>query len=139
MLCSLQLVDVGVTHGVGDDPRHPPRCLEWVRKKFQMTNFSIPNNFSFMKHAEKIVPGLADVGVPHGSGDGPEIHPDVWWGPAKSFQMTNLTIPNNFSFMKHAEKLVPGLDDVGVPHGNGDGPRTPPRCMEGGLEKVSND
>ena len=36
-----------------------------------MTNFSIPNNFSFMKYAEKSIPGLADVGVPHGDGDGP--------------------------------------------------------------------
>ena len=71
MVCSLQLAD-GVTHGVGDDPRNPPRCLERVRKKFQMTNFSIPNNFSFMKHAEKSVPGIADVGVPHGYGDAPQ-------------------------------------------------------------------
>ena len=44
----------------------------------------------------------------------------VW----KKFQMTNLTMPNNFSFMKYAEKSVPGLADVGVPHGDGDGPRT---------------
>ena len=41
--------------------------------------------------------------------------------------MTNLTVPNNFSFMKYAEKSVPGLADVGVLHGDGDGPRTPPR------------
>ena len=39
--------------------------------------------------------------------------------------MTDLTMPNNFSFMKYAEKSVPGLADVGVPHGDGDGPRTP--------------
>ena len=70
MLWSLQLADVGVTHGVGDDPRNPPRCLERVRKKFQMTNFSISNNFSLVKHGEKSVPGLADVGVPHGDEDG---------------------------------------------------------------------
>ena len=38
--------------------------------------------------------------------------------------MTNLTMPNNFSFMKYAEKSVPGLADVGVPQGDGDGPRT---------------
>ena len=44
----------------------------------------------------------------------------VW----KKFQMTNLTMPNNFSFMKYAEKSVPGLADVGVPHWDGDGPRT---------------
>ena len=39
--------------------------------------------------------------------------------------MTNLTMPNNISFMKYAEILVPGLADVGVPHGDGDGPITP--------------
>ena len=44
--------------------------------------------------------------------------------------MTNLAVPNNFSFMKYAEKSVPGLADVGVSHGDGDGPRTPPRCLE---------
>ena len=34
-------------------------------------------------------------------------------------------IPNNFSFMKYAGKSVPDLADVGVPHGDGDGPVTP--------------
>ena len=65
------LADVGVSHGDGDGPRTPPRCLEVVRKKFQMTNLIMPNNFSLMKYAEKSVPGLADVGVPHGDGDAP--------------------------------------------------------------------
>ena len=41
-----------------------------VRKKFQMTNFTMPNNICSMKYALKSVPGLADVGVPHGDGDG---------------------------------------------------------------------
>ena len=45
--------------------------------------------------------------------------------------MTNLSIPNNFSFMKYALKAVPGVADVGDPHGDGDGPRTPTRCLEG--------
>ena len=49
----------------------------------------------------------------------------------KKFQMTNLTMPNNFCFMKYALKSVPGLADVGVPNGDGDGPRTPPRCVGG--------
>ena len=31
-----------------------------------------------MKYALKSVPGPADVGVPHGDEDGPELHPDVW-------------------------------------------------------------
>ena len=30
--------------------------------------------------------------------------------------MTNLTIPNNFPFMKYAPKTVPGLTDVAI-HG----------------------
>ena len=38
--------------------------------------------------------------------------------------MTNFTMPNNTSSMKYALKLVPGLADVGVPHGVGNGPRT---------------
>ena len=42
-----------------------------VRKKFQMTNFNLPNNSCSMKYALKSVPGLADVGVPHGDEDGP--------------------------------------------------------------------
>ena len=45
--------------------------------------------------------------------------------------MTNFTVPTNMSIMKCALKSVPGLADVGVPHRDGDGPRTPPRCMEG--------
>ena len=75
---SLDFADVGVPHGDGDGPRTPQVSRE-VRKKFQMNNLIMPNNFSLMKYAEKSVPGLADVGVPHGDGDGPiELHPDVW-------------------------------------------------------------
>ena len=40
-----------------------------VRKKFQMTYLTMPNNSS-MKYALKSVPGLADFGVPHGVEDG---------------------------------------------------------------------
>ena len=56
----------------------------------------------------------------------------------KKFQMTNLTVPNNLSSMKYSLKSIPGLTDVGVLHGDGDGPRAQPRC-QGGPEKVSND
>ena len=35
-----------------------------------MTNFTMPNNISSMKDALKSIPGLADVGVPQGDGDG---------------------------------------------------------------------
>ena len=41
--------------------------------------------------------------------------------------MTNLTMPNYISFMKYPPKSVPGLADVGVLHGDGNGPRTQPR------------
>ena len=34
-----------------------------------MTHFDMPNNVSSIKYALKSVPGLADVGVPHGDGD----------------------------------------------------------------------
>ena len=67
----------------------------------------------------------------------PELHPDVR-EVQKNFQMTNFTVPNNISSMNCALKSVPGLADVGVLHGDGDGPRAPPRCL-GGLEKISND
>ena len=36
-----------------------------------MTNFTMPNNISSMKYSLNSVPGLADVGVPHGVEDGP--------------------------------------------------------------------
>ena len=54
----------------------------------------------------------------------PELHPDVW-RVRKKFQMTNLTMPNHISSMKYSLNSVPGLADVGVPHGVEDGPRTP--------------
>ena len=47
-------------------------------------------------------------------------------------------MPNNNSSMKYPFKSDPGLPEVRVPHGDGDGPRAPPRC-QGGLEKISND
>ena len=36
--------------------------------------------------------------------------------------MTNFTMPNNSCYMKYALKSVPGDADVGVPHGDEDGP-----------------
>ena len=82
------------------------------------------NNVSSMKYALKSVPGLPDVGVPHGDGDGPRTSPRCMGRVWKKFQMTNCTILNNISSMKNALKAVPGLADVGVPHGGEDGPRT---------------
>ena len=98
-------------------------------KKVSMTNFDVPNNVSSMKNALKYVPGLADVGDPHG--DGPRTPTrcvgQVW----RKFQISNFDTPKNVSSMKYALKSVSGLADVGVPHWDGDGPRTPPRCLEG--------
>ena len=42
-----------------------------VRKKFQISCFTLHDRISSIKSALKLVPGLADVGVPHGDGDGP--------------------------------------------------------------------
>ena len=47
----------------------------------------------------------------------------------KKFQMTHFDMPENVSSMKYALKSVPGLADVGVLHGDADGPSTPPRCF----------
>ena len=88
-----------------------------------MTNHTMPNNISTMRYTLKSGPGLADVGVPHGDGDGPRTPPRCVEGVWKKFQMTDFTMPNYTSSMKFALKLVPGFADVGVPHGDGDGPR----------------
>ena len=37
--------------------------------------------------------------------------------------MTDLTMPNNLSFVKYPLKSVPGLADVGILHGDEVGPR----------------
>ena len=78
------------------------------------------------------------LGFPMGLRMAPELHPDVWGGSGKMFEMTNFYMPKYVSSMKYALKSVPVLADVGVPHGDGDGPRAQPRC-QGGPEKVSND
>ena len=47
------------------------------QEKFQMTNFTLPNNISFMKCAPKSVPGLVLVGAPPGDRVGwAGLHPD---------------------------------------------------------------
>ena len=71
----LGLAYVGVLLGDGDGPRAPPRWLKGFWKEFQRTNFTIPNNISSVKYALESVPGLADVGVPHGVVDGPRDPP----------------------------------------------------------------
>ena len=59
----------------------------------------------------------------------PELHPDVQ-GVRKNSLMNNVTTPNNLFSMKYALESVSGLADVKVLHGDGDGPRTAPRCHE---------
>ena len=71
-----------------------------------MTNFTMPNNCCSMKYALNSVPGLADVGVLHGDGDGPRAPPRCQVGLEK-FHITSFTMTNNFSFMKYAEKNSP--------------------------------
>ena len=97
-----------------------------------MTNFTIPNKRCSMKYALKPVPGLADLGVLHGDGDGPRTQPRSG-EVRKKVQMTNFTTPNNTYSIKQALKPVPGLADVGVPHGDGDGP--PELRPEGSHQK----
>ena len=58
-----------------------------VREQFQATNFNMPNNSCSMTYALKLVPGLADVGVLHGDGDGPRTPPKVPFGVRKKFQI----------------------------------------------------
>ena len=43
----------------------------WGTLKFQMTNFTMPNNVSYLNYSLKSAPGLADVGVLQGDRDGP--------------------------------------------------------------------
>ena len=64
-----------------------------------------------------------------GMGMAPELHQDVWREVWKKCHLTNFGMPNNVSFMKYALKSVLGLADVGIPHGDVNGSRTPPRCV----------
>ena len=57
-----------------------------VRKKFHMTNFTIPNNISTIKYALKSVPSIADAGVLHWDGDGPIAPTRCLEGVKKSFK-----------------------------------------------------
>ena len=55
----------------------------------------------------------------------------MYGGVRKNFKMTNLSMPNKVSSVKYSVKSGPGCAGVGVLHGDGDGPRAPPRCLEG--------
>ena len=88
-----------------------------VRKKLQIGGLTMPNSNQSL--------ALLMLRSPMGLGMAPELHPDVWSGQ-KKFQMTNFSMPYIVSSIKYSLKSVPGLTDVGVPHGDGDGPRAPP-------------
>ena len=62
---------LGSSMGMGMVPNSTLMSGGRVRKKFQMTDITISNNFSFLKYAEKSFPGLSEVGVLHGEVDGP--------------------------------------------------------------------
>ena len=89
------LADVWVPHGVEDGPRTlaPGSGSKMYAyhidqheklKGLGGSNFYMPNNISSMKYALKSVPDLADVGVPHGVGDGPRAPPRSPGGPEKN-------------------------------------------------------
>ena len=89
-----------------------------------MTNVTMLNNISSMKYSLKSVLALLMLGSSMGMGwpqDPTQMSEEVM----KKFQMTNFTMLNNISSMKYSLKSVPGLADVGVLHGDGDGPVTP--------------
>ena len=92
---------LGFPMGMGMAPELNPD-VQGVWKKFQMTNLTMPNNFSFMKYALKLISGLADVGVPHGVEDAPITTPRCVGRVWKKFQMTNFHMPNKVSSMKYA-------------------------------------
>ena len=48
----------------------------------------------------------------------------------EKFQMTNLTVLNNFCFMKYAQKSIPGLADAGVPLVMGMAPKLRPQGLD---------
>ena len=81
--------------GMGMVPElHPD--VRGVWKKFQMTNFTMPNILSSIKYALKSFPGLADVGDPHGDGDGPRV------------QIKKLPPPRSSASKNEGDRLVKG-------------------------------
>ena len=65
---------LGSSMGLGMAPELHPDVWK-VRKNFEKTIFTMPNNTSLMKYSLKSVHGLADVRVLHGDGDGPRAPP----------------------------------------------------------------
>ena len=65
---------LGFPMGMGIVPELNPDVLG-LWKKILMTNFTMPNKTYSMKYGVKSVPALADVGVPHGDGNGSRAQP----------------------------------------------------------------
>ena len=57
------------------------------------------------------------------------VDPEVWRGQETVSNDLSYYACNNSCFMTFALKSVHGLTEVGVLHG--DGPRTPPGCLDG--------
>ena len=79
------IADIGVPMEMGMAPELHPDVWRG-QKKFKITNFTMPNNISYIQYSLKSVPDLADVGVPHGVGDGPRAPPRSPRGSGKNFK-----------------------------------------------------
>ena len=103
------------------------------KKDFQIPHFTtkwlIPNNFSSI--CSKINSWPCWCWGPSWGWRCPQNSTQIMLGARKKFQITKLTMPNNFCFIKYALKSIPGLADVGVSHGVGEGPRSVPQCLMG--------
>ena len=85
-----------------------------------------------------VVVSQADLGVSHMGMGMAQNSTQKSGGVRKNIEMTDFTMPNNISSIKYAQISVLSLADVWVSHGDGDGPRTQPRCLEW-SGKASND
>ena len=110
-----------------------------IRKKLQMTPYTILINSCFAKVAVKSNCGLADVKVlPHIVVSLAGLHADVR-GVRKKLQMTSYTILINSYLAKDAVKSTSGLADVEVlTLGGASLAQLHPDGCQGGHEKVAN-
>ena len=92
--------------------------MQW----FQITNVTL--QYLFYERFSTISPNLM-MGSSKRVRMAPKLDPDDMRGLEK-FQMTNFTMPNKTYSMKYALKSAPGMADVRVPNGDGNGPRAGP-------------
>ena len=110
--------------------RLPMQTSIWIRMAPELNQDVWRGQKNFQATSFTMSQALLMLGSPWQWG-WPQSSTQMSGGVRKNFQMTNFTMLNNISSMKYSLKSVPGLADVGVLHGDGDGPRTPPRCLEG--------